>query len=131
LTGKINGAIGDGLGDIEIDGTMVFQVSAYDVEGTLTFDILDNYGAPIGNKLEDIPFTGTLSGTDHHEFKCSFDFDQGGWTGSGEITGLMASIGDGAGWLLDFISNGKVLMEDVNGYGHLNWNFRCGWLAKI
>jgi len=131
LTGKVNGAIGDGLGDIEINGTMIFQVSSYEVEGTLTFDILDNYGAPIGNKLQNIPISGTLTGLNHHEFKCTFDFAQGGWTGSGEITGLMASIGDGAGWLYDFISNGKVLMEDVNGYGHQNWNFRCGWWAKF
>jgi len=126
--GGINGAMGDGLTDIEIDGEMSFEISGYDIEGTLTFDILDNYGMPVGDTITDLPFNGTLTGTDYNEFTCSFVIDQNGWTGDGTIVGYMADITPiTAGWVYDFVSSGKFNLSHVTGYGYTAWTFRGGW----
>ena len=129
-TGTMNGALGYGLTDIEIAGEISFEISGYDVEGTMTFDILDDYGAPPGVLLDGVPFSGTLAGADYNEFNCDFTIDQDGWTGNGSIVGYMADVQPtSAIWTYTFMSNGKFTLSNITGHGHTNWAFRGGWSA--
>lgn len=107
-----------------------FEISGYDVEGTLTFDILDDYGLPTGDPLSGVPFSGTLAGADYNEFNCDFTIDRDGWTGNGSIVGYMADLQPtSAIWSNTFMSNGKFTMSNINGHGHTGWGFRGGWSA--
>ena len=129
--GGINGAMGDGLTDIELDGAMSFEISGSEVEGTLTFDILDDYGMPMGDTITDLPFNGTLTGADNNEFTCSFVINQNGWTGDGTIIGYMADLQSmTAGWLYGFVSSGKFNLSHVTTNALVaEWTFRGGWSA--
>ncbi len=130
VTGVFDGVIGDGLGDLSIDGEISFEISGYDVEGTLNMNVLDSYGAPAGDEIVDLPFTAPLSGAGYHEFTCSITIDQNGWTGTCTITGYVGDINMpfwATDWANDFVGGGKIIVTDLTGHGHTAWGFRGGW----
>jgi hypothetical protein len=129
-TGTFDGVIGDGLGDLSIDGDISFEISGYDVEGLIDMSVLDSYGAPAGDEIVDLPFTGSLTGTGYNEFTSTMIINQNGWTGTCTVTGYIGDINMpfwATDWANDLVGGGKIIVTDLDGHGHIDWGFRGGW----